>query len=296
MGSRGKVRIRLTVALVASVAGLVVATVPNSASAAGAPCVVGGPGFSSCAGNVTFSSYELSGPYRPVQAVQGTGAQPDVVISFSSPYVRYVRAYANDPDFSNNRAEVFLYGCCWLPITSISGDGTPGVFSVGGGGGLQNGPFTAVRLHSDPSDYVNWHVEYQRVINNTGPWCKVSVQTMNCDGVTATVSPFYQGSPFDPFQASPGTGQQGPVEVTFGVPLAAVQVTAVDPDFGGTRMDAYADDGSYLNTVYFNGDNRPGWTTVDTQSLSDPRGIRRVVLTSAANDYLAFQGITAYPF
>lgn len=130
----------------------------------------------------------------------------------------------------------------------------------------------------------------------SGPWCKVASQSTYCDGVSASVSPFHQGSPFDPFQEVPGTGQQGPVEITFGFPLYAVQATAVDPDYGGTRMEAYAEDGTWLNTVYFNGDNRPGWTTVDTQSLADWRGIKRVVLISADGDYVAFQGVTATPF
>jgi hypothetical protein len=268
---------------------------PNHASAAGWPCLITGPGYSNCAGYVSFSSYYLSDPFRPFQGTPGTGLQPDITVTFSYPYAHAIRVWTNDPDYQGNQASAFLYGCCWLGITTITGDGTPGVFSVGGGGGIKGGPFTAVKLHSDANDYVNWRVEYQQVNDPTGQWCRITAQSYSCGGITATTSPYYAGSGFDPFQQSPGTGAQAPIDITFGLPLLTVGATAVDPDYGGTRMDAYAADGTFLGTTYFNGDNRPGWTNTDTQSFSDSRGISRIVLTTATNDYVAFQGLTGTP-
>jgi len=125
----------------------------------------------------------------------------------------------------------------------------------------------------------------------------VTSQTTHCGGVTATVSQFYQGTGFDVFQGSNnGTGVQAPIEVTFGFPLYRVWVTAVDPDFGGTRMEAYADDGTLLDTVFFDGDNSPGFTSTSTKSLASSTGIRSVKLIAASNDYVTWQGLTAQSF
>lgn len=96
-------------------------------------------------------------------------------------------------------------------------------------------------------------------------------------------------------QAIAGTGAQPPIQVNFGSALATVDVTAVDPDFGTNRMEAYAADGTLLGTTYFVGDNNPGVTTTSTRSITDARGIRRIVLISDPADYVAFQGLTAYP-
>jgi hypothetical protein len=267
---------------------------PAGAMPAPPPCLVTGPGPSSCAGYVTFSSYYLSTLFRPFQGAPGTGVQPDVQVIFSG-LVRNLRAWANDPDTAGNKAWAHLYGCCWLQLTSINGDGTPGVFSVGGGGGIANGPFDRVLLQTDPSDYVNWRVEYQTNVNQSGPWCMVNAATVNCQGVTATVSPFAQGSGFDPFQATNnGTGPQAPIDVTFQYPLAEVAVTALDPDLGGNRMEAYAADGTLLATAYFDGDNRIGFSNVSTKSIAFAN-IKRIRLIAADNDYTVFQGITAWP-
>lgn len=115
-------------------------------------------------------------------------------------------------------------------------------------------------------------------------------------GYSATVSPSDQGSGSGPFQVvDNGTGPQAPITVTFGVPLLTVAVTAIDPDFAGTRMEAYATDGTGLSAVYFDSDNRPGWTNASTKSITDSRGIGRIVLIPAENDYVAFQDLTAWP-
>jgi hypothetical protein len=275
--------------------GVLAAPLPAAAITA-PPCEIAGPGLSQCAGNVTFSSYYLSTPFRPFQGVSGSASQPDITISFSSPYVRYVRVWANDPDASYSKAWVYQYQCCWIQFASIAGDGQPGVFSVGGGVGVKDQIFTAVKLQSPSGDYVNWHVEYQTYVTPGGYFCKVTAQTSNCLGVTATISPYYQGSIFDPFQGTNnGTGAQAPIDVTFQYPLAKVAVTAVDPDLVGNRMEAYAADGSLLGTANFDGDNQAGWTSVNTKSISAAR-ITRIRLIAADNDYTVFQGITAWPF
>jgi hypothetical protein len=266
----------------------------SSAAALGSPCLIKGPGSSFCAGFVSFSSYYLSVPFRPFQAVSGSGSQPDIVVSFS-PYVAKVRVWANDPDFSGSRSRLHLATCCYFD-TPYQGDGVPGLFSVESGGFLVNGPFDHVRLESANTDYLNWRVEYAKGKFDTS-WCKVTSQTTQCGGVTATVSQFYQGSGFDTFQGSNnGTGVQAPIEVTFGFPLYKVWVTAVDPDYGGTRMEAYADDGTLLGTVFFDGDNSPGFTTTSTKSFASSTGIRSVKLIAASNDYVVWQGLSAQSF
>jgi hypothetical protein len=267
---------------------------PASAQPAPPSCLVPGPGSSLCAGNVTFSSYYLSTQFRPIQGAAGATTQPDVQIVFNR-LVHNVRAWSNDPDYSNNQALVHVYGCCWLPITTVTGDSTPGLFSIGGGGGINSGNYDRVLLQTDPTDFVNWRVEYQLNVNPSGPWCSVNAATVNCQTVTATVSPFAQGSVFDPFQGTNnGTGPQEPIDVTFETPLSQVAVTALDPDFGGNRMEAYAADGTLLATAYFDGDNRPGFTNWSTKSIVFGN-IKRVRLIAADNDYTVFQGLTAWP-
>jgi hypothetical protein len=275
----------LTVALVA-------VSTPAAAAPAPPPCLVAGPGPSPCAGNVTFSSYYLSTPYRPIQGAPGAAIQPDIQIVFNR-LVPNLRVWTNDPDFPANKAWAHLYGCCWYQFGTIAGDDTPGVFSVGGGFGIADGNFDRVLLQTDPSDYVNWRLEYQMNGLN-GPWCPVNAATVTCEGVTATVSPFAQGSVFDPFQGSPGTGAQVPIDVTFESPLAQVAVTALDPDLGGNRMEAYAADDTLLATAYFDGDNRIGFSNRSTKSIMAPN-IKRIRLIAADTDYTVFQGITAWP-
>jgi len=267
----------------------IVATTSQAQLQPGQPCLVPGPGYSTCAGNVSFSSYYTNGPFKPFQATSGTGAQPNISVSFSKPIYGY-RVFVNDPDYTNYvRAQSPFSAIYW----SIAGDNNPGVFSVGFlGRGNTNA--TLLTLISDSSDYVNWRVEYQP--SNFGQWCKITAQTTTCDGVTASVSPWWQGSNFDPFQAVDNySGPQAPIDITFEIPLYSVSVTAVDPDYGGNRMEAYADDGTLLNTAYFNGDNVPGQTTTDKQTITDARGIRRIRLVNNPDDYIAFQGLMATP-
>ncbi len=275
--------------------GVLVAPQSAGATTLPPPCEIGGPGPSACAGNVTFSSYYLSSPFRPFQGVSGQVTQPDVYINFSSPYVRYVRVWANDPDSSYSKAWVYRYQCCWVQFAGIAGDAQPNVYSWGGGVGTYGQIFTAVELQSPSGDYVNWHVEYQTYVTPGGSWCKVTLQSSSCQGVTATVSPYYQGSIFDPFQGTNnGTGAQAPIDITFQYPLRQVAVTAVDPDFGGNRMEAYAADGTLLGTTYFNGDDNVGWTSYSTKSFA-ASGITRIRLIAADNDYTVFTGLTAWP-
>lgn len=283
----------LSSAVVLTVAQLAVAA-PASAAPAPPPCLIPGPGSSLCAGNVTFSSYYPSTVYRPIQGAPGAAIQPTVQITFNH-LVANIRAFTNDPDYSGNKAWGHRYGCCWLQLPIISGDGTPGVFTSTGPGAFVRGIFDAMRLETDPTDYVNWIVEYQTTDSPSSPWCKVNAATVTCQGTTATVSPFAQGSVFDPFQGSNnGTGPQAPIDVTFEVPLAQVAVTAIEPDLGGNRMEAYADDGTLLGTAFFSGDNNVNWTTVNRQSIA-VANIKRVRLIAADNDYTVFQGITAWP-
>lgn len=274
---------------------VLVFAVAATAGAAGSPCTIGGPGWSWCAGYVTFSSYALSVPFKPFQASAGSGSQADITVNFS-PYARQVFVWINDPDYSGNRARFWQIGCCWFNAY-FPGDGLPGYFTVdfaGLGPGTKAG-FSQLRLESASNDYVNWRVEYRKE-GTESYWCRVTAQSSWCQGVTTTVSPFYQGSSFDPFQAVAGTGVQPPIDVTFGWAVNSVAVTAVDPDYFGTRMEAYSASDVLVGTVYFDGDNLPGYTTTSTKSITAAAGIKRIRLISASGDYVAFQGITATPF
>jgi hypothetical protein len=256
-------------------------------------CLIGGPGWWSCTGNVTFSSYYLSSPFRPFQATYGSGFQQNITVNFN-PWIRGFRVWANDPDYTA-KVEVYILGAGYVGTWSINGDGVPGVFSVNGFG-LGPGEWEIYKLvlRSDPNDYINWRLEFL----NTGTfWCKLTSAPHKGGGATATTSPFYQGSNFDPFQAvNNGTGEQGPIEINFQYPVYSIQATAVDPDYGGTRMEAFLADGTPLPAVYFDGDNRPGYTTTSTKSVTDSRGIAKIVLIPAAGDYVTFQGLTGTTF
>lgn len=282
----------LSSTVVLTVAQLAVAA-PASAQPAPPPCLIPGPGPSLCAGNVTFSSYFLSTAYRPIQGAPGAAIQPTVQINFNHS-VANARAFTNDPDYSGNKAWVHRTGCCWIQLPIISGDGTPGVFTSTGPGALVRSGFDAMKFETDPTDYVNWVAEYQTTDSPSSPWCKVNAAVVTCMGTTATVNPFAQGSVFDPFQGSSGTGTQAPIDVTFEVPLAKVAVTAIEPDLAGNQMEAYAADGTLLGTASFTGDNNVNWTTVNTQSIA-ATNIQRIRLIAADNDYTVFQGITAWP-
>lgn len=255
----------------------------------GQPCPVHRPGYSLCAGNVTFSAFYTDGPFKPFQANNSTFSQPNISVNFSRP-IYGTRVFANDPDYTNSVRYQSLYNSYYL---NIAGDNNPGVFSIGFLG-ISNSNTTLLTLISNSNDYVNWRVEYQ--VSSGGPWCKVTSQSTSCGGVTASVSPWWQGSNFDPFQSVDNySGPQQPIDITFEVPLYSVSVTALDPDYSGNRMEAYAADGSFLNTVYFDGDNNPGFTTWSTKTITDGRGIRSIRLVNDPSDYVAFQGITATP-
>jgi hypothetical protein len=266
------------------------------ARAQGSPCLIN-PGSTYCAGYVTFSSYYLSVPFKPFQSDFGTSVQRNITVNFS-PWAKAIRVWANDPD-ATAKLDVYIYGFGYVGAFSITGDGQPGVFSVNGLGlGPGDWEITRIVLRPDPSDYVNWRVEFQKnSTSNPNSWCKITSSSYSCDGATATTSPFYQGTVFDAFQAvNNGTGEQAPIEITFGFPLYSVSATAVDPDYGGSRIEAYGSDGSLLGTTYFDGDNRPGFTTTSTKSVTDSRGIAKVILVPAAGDYVVFQGVTGTPF
>ncbi len=68
------------------------------------------------------------------------------------------------------------------------------------------------------------------------------------------------------------------------------------PDYGGSRIEAFLADGTPLPAVYFDGDNRLGVTTKSTKTVTDSRGIAKIVLISADNDYVVFQGVTGMTF
>jgi hypothetical protein len=264
----------------------------SPAAAVGSPCLVPGPGWA-CNGEVIFDYYAISPPFRPFQAIAGTSSQPDITITFSSPYVTALRVWANDPDFANNKAWVNQSGVGWVQAAVLAGDGTPGVFSVSEAD-VSGHTYTAVRLESDDSDYVNWRLEYQRQ-PHAGGWCVVKQQSSNCDGVTATVSPFYQGSGFDPFQHTAGTGHQDPILIVFENSVYAVSVTAVDPDYSGTMLQAYSTKDFVVGSATFDADNTPNVVSVSTKSVVGTYPIKYIVLTSAANDYVTFQGLTITP-
>jgi hypothetical protein len=269
------------------------ATAPLSAQySPGASCTIAGPGYSSCAGYVTFSSYVLSEPFRPFQAQAGSGLQPTINVYFNPP-VPEIRVRVNDSDFDDNLLYYFRQNIGRTGPFVYAGDNTPGVFTsqpYSFGPTPTSTRFTRLELVSDGADYVNWHVQFRPWAG--GPLCNIAQHRTGC-GTTVTVTPFHLGSNFDPFQAVAGTGAQTPIEIEFDLPLYSVTVTAVDPDYGGSRIEAYGLDGALLATEYFDGDNLPGTLTTDPETITDARGIKRIKLIADPNDYVAFQALTA---
>jgi hypothetical protein len=269
---------------------------PAKLVSAGYSCVVPGPGYS-CAGLVTFSSYYTNGPFKPFQAQAGTHSQPDITINFSQ-YVDRFTVWANDPDYSGNYACNYFYGggpAC----AGFAADGNPGWFTASGRTvtGTSGGASMIYRvvLRSDDNDYVNWSGFTFRRRGSTVE-CRITGPSTSCDGVTATVSPWHQGSRFDPFQGTDNySGYQEPIEIVFENPVYAVGVTAVDPDYSGNHMVAFDAAGSVLQTVYFAGDGVPGRYSTNTQSITSAAGIKSIRLVPDPYDYVAFQGLSLTP-
>src|SRR5215210_4360523 len=95
----------------------------GAAVAQGSPCLIGGPGYSYCAGYVTFSAYALSDPFRPFQTDPGSGLQRNITITFN-PWIKAVRVWANDPD-ATAKVDYYIYGAGYVTTFNISGDGMP---------------------------------------------------------------------------------------------------------------------------------------------------------------------------
>jgi hypothetical protein len=129
---------------------------------------------------------------------------------------------------------------------------------------------------------------------DTSIWCFVSSSSGTCDGVQFTVTPFVQGSAFDPWQGAPGTGAQPPVEIAFGTPVRRASVAAVDPTFAGTLVDGLVGGGSAVSAPVL-GNGQPGVFSVspivEVMASQDLTGLR---VTAAPSDYVSFMGLTVW--
>jgi hypothetical protein len=107
-----------------------------------------------------------------------------------------------------------------------------------------------------------------------------------CGGVSIT--PWTPADAFGEFQAEPGTGAQGPIEVVPSCPARSITVTIYDPDFAGNQLVAYEGDAE-IGHVDFD-DGVPGVLTTDTKTVTAPSGesITRAELVAAPNDYVTW--------
>jgi hypothetical protein len=281
-----RIRIVAVTLLTVAASWLVVPATP--AQAVTAPCLIPGPQSAGCAGAVTFTNYLLSSAFRPFQGAAGTGPQPDITVRFSGGVVNRIRITANDPDFGGTKALVHHVD---RSVTTLDfpADNQPGYFTAVQRS-VNSGKYDSLVLQSNNSDYVNWNVEYQN--DGSASWCRITVYSSWCQGVTATVSPFVVNSVFDPFQSHPDGWTQAPITITFEIPQLTVAATAVDPDFFGSQLEAYDAAGALLGIDTFPGDFTPGLSSVSRASVTDARGIARIRLVPAPDDYVAFQGLT----
>ncbi len=108
------------------------------------------------------------------------------------------------------------------------------------------------------------------------------------------IDPSYRGYPLGAFQSTPDSKTVSTtIEVTFDKPVMAVYLTAEDPTWPGNTMSAYDTSGALVATVEFDGSGRPGRNIPSTKSIGTggKNTIVRIVLTPAANEYIAYDAI-----
>lgn len=112
-------------------------------------------------------------------------------------------------------------------------------------------------------------------------------------GTVVTIDPYVpNGGPFGGWQSNQGTGQSGTIEIDFSSPVGSVRLTSIDANFSGNLMTAYNAAGGQLGQVEFTGDGTPGAFPPSrvTRSIA-AAGIRRVVLTPATGEYIAYEDL-----
>lgn len=125
-----------------------------------------------------------------------------------------------------------------------------------------------------------------------------TISSYYCSGVAGfigyQIAPYCTGGPFGGFQSTSGTGYQNTITITFANPVSYVSLVALDPDYGGNSMVARDGAGNQVGSIAnFVGDNSPGNYTSNRQSVSG-YGIKYVVLTPNAYDYVAYDSLSFY--
>lgn len=113
----------------------------------------------------------------------------------------------------------------------------------------------------------------------------------SCPGVSVSISPYAPGAAFGDFQSGPGTGASSTITVTFSVKVSSVTITAQDPTFAGNQMQAFDETGGLLGTAPIAGNGTPGINVPQTVTITAV-GIKSIKLIPAANDYVAYGGLT----
>ncbi len=116
----------------------------------------------------------------------------------------------------------------------------------------------------------------------------------SCPDVSLTMDPYAPGAAFGDFQSGPGTGASSTITIVFSKPIMSVTVTVEDPTWAGNVVQAYNADGALVGTATVAFNNTPGQNDAQTVTLSG-RGIRTLKLVPAANDYVAYSGLTFTP-
>lgn len=120
--------------------------------------------------------------------------------------------------------------------------------------------------------------------------CTVNTAAFSACGTSGTISPFAASAPSVQcvFSSAPTTGPSVTITITLSQAASQVGITICDADYPGNAMTAYDANGAQVGTFAFTGDGKPGVLTVQGGAIT-ANGIRRVVLTAAPNDYVAYQ-------
>jgi hypothetical protein len=265
----------------------------------GQSCIIDQPGTGCVAVTWLTGYYQAPNTFVPFQHTAGTGPQFQQIITMSPVHAACV--YANDIDLD---AEVYFRqsGVNPPPLT-LTGDRNWTAFSDGSACATAQPPIAQIdwiRLtpdannHPQSNDYVNWNVTVRPSASDP-TWCNLTATVTSCNGIEISVGPsFVQSSYLRPFQGAVSGTSHAPIEIQFGEDLYKVQVTAVDPDAAGTHMIAYNAAGDSIQQVEFSNDNTPTRYSQDTRAITSSVGIRRIRLVSAADDGVAFKGLTVW--
>ena len=132
-------------------------------------------------------------------------------------------------------------------------------------------------------------IETLAAVTTSETRCSVPSPGTYCN-IGVTFNPYFVGSPFGEFQNPQGTGASQSINIAFEFPVNAVAVSIADPDFAGNRLVVNTLFGG-SNSYDFVGDNTPG-TYTEYQLITGDRGVVSIDLIPAANDYVAYFGLS----